>query len=685
MYMRSEGIKGIGFAGRGTKKWLFRKLSGTIKQAPWLYYPQESLYNQKTLYKKVCISFIIIQLLLFVYAGETLQVHFANTCTKRTNPMAVTIVLGISVLLQFVAAFLAFRLIRITGQRLAWVLIVAAISLMATRLSISLFRLISGDVSHIPDLSAELVALVISILMVAGIAWIAPLFLSIKRTKEALLKSEEKYRDFYDKAPDMYYSLSENKLIIDCNETTARMLGYKKEEIIGRAITDFFTKESRELFEETFPKLKQVKGYHNIEREFVRKDGTKMPVILNVFSEFGEDGNLIRTKTIARDITDRKKIEEELLKVEKLESLGVLAGGIAHDFNNLLTAILGSISLAKMYAGSGNKVSERLAEAEKASLQARDLTQKLLTFSKGGFPVKKAASISELIRDSAGFVLSGSNVRCEYSTPGNLWPVDVDEGQISQVINNLIINADQAMQQGGIIQVSCENVVLNKADLLPLKGGNYVKISIKDHGVGIPEKYIEKIFDPFFSTKLNGTGLGLSTVYSIIKRHNGYIAVESKKELGTTFYIYLPASRKDIQQKKDDTVIIGGKGKILVMDDEEIVREVLGAMLVSIGYGVEYATNGEEAVELYRVAKGSGAPFDAVILDLTIPGGMGGKKAIQGLLKIDPGVKAIVSSGYSNDPVMADFREYGFSGVAAKPYKIKQLSETVHNVIKGPV
>ncbi len=599
--------------------------------------------------------------------------------------MAVTIVLGISVLLQFVAAFLAFRLIRITGQRLAWVLIVAAISLMATRLSISLFRLISGDVSHMPDLSAELVALVISILMVAGIAWIAPLFLSIKRTKEALLKSEKKYRDFYDKAPDMYYSLSENKLIIDCNETTARMLGYKKQEIIGKAITDFFTEESSELFEETFPKLKQVKGYHNIEREFVRKDGTKMPVILNVFSEFDEDGKLIRTKTIARDITDRKKTEEELLKVEKLESLGVLAGGIAHDFNNLLTAILGSISLAKMYAGSGNKVSERLAKAEKASLQARDLTQKLLTFSKGGFPVKKAASISELIRDSAGFVLSGSNVRCEYSTPGNLWPVDVDEGQISQVINNLIINADQAMQQGGIIQVSCENVALNKANLLPLKGGNYVKISIKDHGVGIPEKYIEKIFDPFFSTKLNGTGLGLSTVYSIIKRHNGYITVESKKEVGTTFYIYLPASRKDIQQKKDDTVIIGGKGKILVMDDEEIVREVLGAMLLSIGYEVEYATSGEEAVELYRVAKGSGEPFDAVILDLTIPGGMGGKKAIHGLLKIDPGVKAIVSSGYSHDPVMADFREYGFSGVAAKPYKIKQLSETLHNVIKKPV
>jgi len=598
--------------------------------------------------------------------------------------MAVTIVLGISVLLQVVAAFLAFRLIRITGQRLAWVLIVAAISIMATRLSISLFHLISGDVSHIPDLSAELVALVISILMVAGIAWIAPLFLSIKRTKEALLKSEEKYRDFYDKAPDMYYSLSENKLIIDCNETTARMLGYKKEEIIGKAITDFFTEESRELFEETFSKLKQVKGYHNIERDFVRKDGTEMPVILNVFSEFGEDGNLIRTKTIARDITDRKKTEEELLKVEKLESLGVLAGGIAHDFNNLLTAILGSISLAKMYAGSGNKVSERLAEAEKASLQARDLTQKLLTFSKGGFPVKKAASISELIRDSAGFVLSGSNVRCEYSIPENLWPVDVDESQISQVINNLIINADQVMQQGGIIQVSCENVALKKEDLLPLKGGNYVKISIKDHGVGIPEKYIEKIFDPFFSTKLNGTGLGLSTVYSIVKRHNGYITVESKKEVGTTFYIYLPASQKDIQQKKYETVIIGGKGKILVMDDEEIVREVLGAMLLSIGYEVEYAANGEEAVELYRMAKGSGAPFDAVILDLTIPGGMGGKKAIQGLLKIDPGVKAIVSSGYSNDPVMADFREYGFSGVAAKPYKIKQLSETLHNVIKGP-
>jgi CheY-like chemotaxis protein len=338
-----------------------------------------------------------------------------------------------------------------------------------------------------------------------------------------------------------------------------------------------------------------------------------------------------------------------------------------------------------MHCNVGDKIHERLGEAEKASVRAKDLTQQLLTFSKGGAPVKRTASIPDLLRDSVWFALSGSNVRCDLSIPGDLWPVEVDQGQISQVIHNLIINADQAMPAGGIIKVYAQNVFVEQQHRLPpaALGRTYVRLSVQDEGIGIPAENLTRVFDPYFTTKQKGSGLGLATCYSILKNHDGYITVESEMGQGTTFHAYLPAtSKKRIRRRETREGPVVGRGLILVMDDEEILRNFVGDLLDYLGYEVEFAVDGEETIDLYVKAMEAGDPFDCVIMDLTIPGGMGGREAIQKLREIDPEVTAVVSSGYSDDPVMADFERHGFRGVVAKPYDAGQLSEVLHRVIR---
>lgn len=536
------------------------------------------------------------------------------------------------------------------------------------------FMTISGEVKKVL-LSATLEGEIISG-MIMDIT-------SLKQTEAALRKSESKYRDLYDNAPDMYHSLNKDGIITDCNETEAKKLGYKKEEIIGRHFTEFITEESKRLFKKYFPKLNRDMPRLILEREYIKKDGTILPVSLSVFNESDENGEFAGTRTIARDITDRKKMEEEILKAQKLESISLLAGGIAHDFNNLLTAIFGNIAIAKAYAVPGEMIHERLHEAEKAFLRARDLTMQLLTFSKGGEPVKKSVSIGKLLKETISFTLSGSSVKSEFHIGGNLWHAEIDEGQISQVINNLAINAEQSMPEGGMLKVFCDNVVVDPQNILQLNEGRYVKIIIEDEGIGIPGEYLRKIFDPYFTTKQKGNGLGLAVAYSIVRKHNGCITVESELRAGTVFCIYLPASESEAFGDVKEKVFFTGSGRVLVMDDEEIVRNLAGEILKYIGYEAEFAAEGNEAVALYKKAKDSGQPFDAVILDLTIPGGVGGKATIKRLIEIDPDVKAIVSSGYSNDPVMADFRRYGFSEVVPKPYKIEELSEALYTIIYG--
>ena len=397
---------------------------------------------------------------------------------------------------------------------------------------------------------------------------------------------------------------------------------------------------------------------------------------------YDSKGKLSGAVHAARDVTERKNMDKELQKAEKLESLGLLAGGIAHDFNNILSSILVNIGMSKIYAGKEGKSLSRMNEAEKAVLRAKDLTQQLLTFSRGGAPIKNPASIAALLKDTAEFALSGSNVRCDFSAAGGLWDVEIDEGQISQVIQNLVLNGSQAMPQGGTIYIGANNVSLKTGDLPPLKEGKYIKIEMQDQGVGIPREHYTKIFDPFFSTKQRGSGLGLSTAYSIVKKHSGLITVESELGKGTTFYIYLPATgEKKKKKKKEDLRTIAGHGRILLMDDEEMVLEATGDMLQEMGYTVTTAEDGEEAIKLYEAAGQAGEPFEVVIMDLVVPGGMGGKETIERLLEIDPGVRAVVSSGYSTDPVMAHYEEYGFVGAVSKPYKIIDMSTVLHEAM----
>ena len=413
------------------------------------------------------------------------------------------------------------------------------------------------------------------------------------------------------------------------------------------------------------------------------KDGAERILAASAAPIVERIGQVIGVVLVFQDITVKRQTEAELQKIEKLTSLGILAGGIAHDFNNILTGVLGNISLAMLSTSSQGQVFRRLSEAEQATLRARDLVQQLLTFAKGGAPVKEVASLEEIIRDSATFACRGSQVRCDFVWPKDLWPAEVDSGQISQVIQNLVINAIQAMPTGGALTVQAENVLLKEDHGLPLPPGRYVKVRVKDQGIGIPADYLPKIFDPYFSTKQKGSGLGLATAYSIIKNHDGYMTVESTLGQGTSFFIYLAASAKKVKTPPKDLAarLHRGKGRILVMDDDAVVRQVAGKILKHLGYTAEFAVDGSEAIAKYQAARNAGQPFDLVIMDLTIPGGMGGKEAFETLRQIEPNTRGIVSSGYADDPIMTHYRKYGFSGVIKKPYKVDSFSHVIHEVL----
>lgn len=388
------------------------------------------------------------------------------------------------------------------------------------------------------------------------------------------------------------------------------------------------------------------------------------------------------------DITEQKRLEEELLKAQKLESVGRLAGGIAHDFNNLLMGILGNVALAKVQQRLEFETLELLNQAEKAALRAKHLTGQLLTFARGGAPIKKTVSLPRLLREVTGFALRGSNVRAEFAIPEDMWLVEADEGQISQVIHNLVVNAQQAMPEGGIVMVEGLNLEAEAVAHLSLKAGEYLRISVIDSGVGIPEDLLPKVFDPYFTTKEKGHGLGLAIAYSIVEKHGGHIEIKSRPGTGTTCHVYLPASpvqaHKRMEERTPQAVappLHKEGGRILLMDDEETVRKVAGEILCHLGYEVVPARNSEEAIEKYEEARIKGSPFDVVILDLTVSGGPGGKETMQRLLKTDPAVKAILSSGYIYDPVIAQYDRYGFRGVITKPYDIEELRRTLQEVM----
>jgi PAS domain S-box-containing protein len=471
--------------------------------------------------------------------------------------------------------------------------------------------------------------------------------------------------------------------IILINRVAESLTGWVNEAATGKLITEVFRIINNKTGE-PYADFVKLTMDRKMDLVLISKDGLKCLIDFSIAPILDLQNNNIGSVLVFHDITNQQRLEKESLKAQKLESLGVLAAGIAHDFNNFLAGILASIQLSEIKLNQGKDITRHFKDIGTAIHKAAGLTKQLLTFAKGGEPVKKVVFISGLIKDTVSFALRGSNVRSGFSIPDELWRVEIDEGQINQVINNLVINAVQAMPEGGTIIVKAENIridtLLHNHSLHP---GNYVKITITDQGMGIPEENLPYIFDPYFTTKQTGSGLGLATSYSIIKKHDGFLDVESSR-LGTTFYIYLPASSQVpvIPPPKEDRPL-KGTGKILLMDDEEIIRNNAGEMLRQIGYQVQLAEDGVGTIELFTHAKQSGTPFDVVIMDLTVPGGMGGEKTVSALVKIDPKVKAIVSSGYSNAPIMSNYLEYGFCDIVAKPFRIEELHKKIQYIINN--
>lgn len=516
--------------------------------------------------------------------------------------------------------------------------------------------------------------------------------LELKREKESLSVT-------LDSIADAVIATDQSGAIERMNQEASRLTGVSAEDAVGKSLNEVLrlrNPESGELIKDPIEKLLS-RDYADIyakEGLPLERTGEKDPLLVTaetrrVLDDAGGNHGCV---TVLRDITKQKKAEEELFKNEKLNSISLLASGIAHDFNNMLTAILGNISVVRMNIDENDVNAPKLQAAETAALQARSLTQQLLTFTKGGAPTLEVTTIDQLVEESAQFILRGSNVKCDVRKDDALWPVDADRGQISQVVNNLIINADQAMPEGGTISIKLRNLRMRHAEVPALKAGEYVCIEVADQGIGISPENLKRIFDPYFTTKKEGNGLGLASSYSIIRSHKGAMTVQSKVGKGTTFCVYLPKSQKTVEveapaekksPEKPSTDIHKGKGRILVMDDMEAMMMVAGEILNALGYEVEFTTNGEEAIEAYKKAKESGNPFDAAVFDLTVPGGMGGEEASNILIEYDPELIAIASSGYTTSNVMSDYENSAFKAVVPKPYRIKEMSDALHRVLHG--
>ncbi len=473
-----------------------------------------------------------------------------------------------------------------------------------------------------------------------------------------------------------------------------RLRGFRADEVLGRHVFELFDEEGiaslRKIAVQRLEAEQQgsKSGTITFEARHRCKDGSWLWGEVSSTPERDEQGKITGYYGITREITERKKHEKELLKIEKLESLGVLAGGIAHDFNNILTGIMGNISFAQLFLDAGHKSCKPLAEAEKAAVRAGELAHQLLTFARGGEPVKKVISLRNLVNETVSLVLRGSNVKGTVEIPDSIHAIEADEGQMSQVFHNIIINATQAMPGGGTLTVTARNETLCNKNDLALPGGSFVSLSFADQGCGISDDDLKRIFDPYFTTKASGKGLGLASAHSIVKRHGGHIGVISGTGKGTTFTIHLPSIGETYTNHQGGSVElttgVHAGGSILVMDDEEVIREIMTSILEFLGYAATTCENGTEAIARYKTAKESGTPFSAVIMDLTIPGGMGGKEAARRILDIDPNACLIVSSGYSDDPIMSDFNAYGFKGAIAKPYNMAEFGQLLSSMLSAP-
>ncbi len=515
-----------------------------------------------------------------------------------------------------------------------------------------------------------------------------------ERTETALAAEKERLNVTLRSIGEGVISVDSEGKVVLINAVAEKLTGWKQSDAVGMDLSLVFST----AVEDAYYVPGNGKGSHSddaqlqnpLNRKILKsKDETERMILETSSPIWDKGGSALGTVIVFRDITDQKKVEEELLKARKLESIGILAGGIAHDFNNLLAVVLGNISFGKMLIKPEDKAYGRLVEAENACLRGKDLTYQLLAFARGGEPLRKIIDISRLVQQTVDSSLAESKVICDLSISDELLPLRIDDKQICQVIERMIRNAVEAMEGQGKLKIGVENVTIWQGNSIPLKPGKYVRISIRDQGPGILEEDLPRIFDPYFTKKQmgyqKGTGLGLSVSYSVIKDHGGLITAESEAGKGSCFRIYLPAYHEEEEARIDEIAVPKDgtrRGRLLFMDDDAGVRDVIVEILVHLGYDVEFAWDGTKALELYREAAEKGKPFDVVIADLIVRDGMGGEELVGRLHEIDPMVRAVVSSGYSTDPVLTDFKKYGFLGVVAKPYRIEELCAVVDAIIQ---
>ena len=494
----------------------------------------------------------------------------------------------------------------------------------------------------------------------------------------ALQDSARRMTDILEKTSDGFFALDTNWNFTYLNAEAEVLLGKPRASLMGQNIWEEFPSLTGSIFEQNYRKV--MKDQVAIEFEAVDTKGKGWFEVHSYPSGGG-------VSVFFREITERRRAEQERLTTGKLESLGTLAGGIAHDLNNILTVISGNIGLAQLDAPqhSGNLLSY-LAKAGQAAQHAARLSSQLLTFSKGGAPLKKIASVADLLQHAAEFSLHGSNLRAAIEIEDHLGRADIDVGQVEQVINALIINAREAMPNGGCLDISAENVQIDEKDSLPLERGRYIKVSIADHGPGVPIDVVQKIFDPYFTTKPSSTGLGLAISYSIIRKHGGLLELENNSQAGATFAFYLPAATAKVVHDPlhaSEAASHFNEKRILVMDDESAIRELTSQLLETMGYQVTAVPDGAEAIRLYERAMRKGENFLVVILDATVRGGLGGVETIERLRNIDPDVNAIICSGYSDEAALSQFLSYGFRGALPKPFTRRELADALQKAAKS--
>ncbi len=509
-----------------------------------------------------------------------------------------------------------------------------------------------------------------------------------KKREIALIENEKRFRDLSEMLPEAIFETDLRMNLTYANQKAYKLFGYKEADVRnGINVLSTVAPQDREKAKEnTIKRLQGIKENYT-EYSGLKRDGTQFPMLLQS-SVIIRDGAPVGFRGVIVDLTLQKQTEEAIKRVEKLESIGLLAGGIAHDFNNLLGGIFGAIELAdnELEKGDIKEAKNLLSSSLSVFARAKDLTRQLLTFSKGGVPSKEIGDLAKTIEESVKFTLSGSNIKPFFKFNKNLWVCEFDPNQIAQAIENITINAMHSMPEGGAIEVGADNINIEEPLAVSIDPGKYVKVYIKDNGTGIPEKFFKKIFDPFFTTKRTGSGLGLAVSWSIINKHGGIIDLESSVGKGSTFYLYLPVAEKTCVKPESEKIDFEGehqKAKVLIMDDDYVIREITSKILKEAGYDVEKVENGEKALEVYKKHFNKKEPFDVVILDLTIPGGMGGKETIVKILEINPEALAIATSGYSEDPVMANPTKFGFCSGLTKPYLKKIFLETVEKAISG--